>query len=538
MKKLVLILLVIFSFHGIGLSQTSHLSLIYNFEGADFDHSVIEMVGTNDSLYIVGNTPDGRGILYRIDETGDGYEVIWEFDEVNFAPSSLLAGDTILYGTTRFSSNGGGTIFRYSLKDFSFKIIRDFDPNEVQEVQIKYITDSVLWLSSQQSFVDEGSLFIINKDGTGFKKIYNDTNLEKGQNPVDFVFHESHIYIACNNGGGNPYADGTGSTVSSGSIIRIKTDGTSYENLIQGGDNVGTQPQSLIIRENKLIGLFAYSGSNYALGGQFFRSELDGSSYDSLGALDNRALTKMLSTDSLIYGISSTNVFGINPFNGEIRVFDDLQSNPDFGYDVVGNPVFLNGKIFLAAQQGGPNAGGTILKWTNQDPEVNETKKDESNARTIFKSKYIDLNELFTDPEGDSLTYTFEYDKEGVTLIESKGILTVTPMKDGQVGVRITAHDGWGGKKSTTVILHFQETVTGILDNEYGTNVYPNPAYSKIKIDALNIESIEVLDINGRVLRSYINPGNEVDVSLLRRGVYFVRYYVEGKPSLQKIMKY
>lgn len=76
-----------------------------------------------------------------------------------------------------------------------------------------------------------------------------------------------------------------------------------------GQDGVGTQPHSLIIRENKLFGLFAFSGSDSSKGGHFFQSNLDGSSYISLGALDNRAYSKMLSTDNLIYGVSSYEVF-------------------------------------------------------------------------------------------------------------------------------------------------------------------------------------------------------------------------------------
>lgn len=56
------------------------------------------MVGTNDSLYIITNTPDGQGMLFRIDENGESYEVIWEFDTINFAPNSILANDTVIYG--------------------------------------------------------------------------------------------------------------------------------------------------------------------------------------------------------------------------------------------------------------------------------------------------------------------------------------------------------------------------------------------------------------------------------------------------------
>lgn len=536
MKRSMLTLTIFLCFNQIILGQNSHLSLIYDFDGEDFDYSVKGMVGTNDSLYVISNTPNGRGVLFRIDENGDGYEVIWEFDDINYAPNSIISNDTIIYGTTRFSSNHGGTLFKYSLRDYSFEIVKDFDPNEVQEVQIKYVTDSVLWLSSQWSSIDEGSIFIINPDGTGFEKIYNDTNSEKGQNPVDFVFHEAKIYIACYNGGGIPWSDGTGSTVSSGSFIRINADGTGYEKIIPGGDKVGTQPQSLIIQENKLIGLFAYSGSNSALGGQFFRSNLDGTSYDSLGALDNRALTKMLSTDSLIYGISAFNIFGINPADGEIRIFDDLLSDPDFGYDVVSNPAYLKGNVFIAAQQGGPNSGGTILKWLNEYPEVNESN---TNGRLGNTKTDINLNELFTDPEGDLLTFSLEYDEESVSIIESNGMLTLIPLLSGQVDVKITATDGWAGYNSTTITVTPDKTVTKVYEQESTLfSLYPNPARSILIFNTSNVELIEILGLDGKMCASFLKPRDEIDISSLRNGIYFVRSYINGNSYLQKIIKY
>ncbi|MFO7940066.1 MAG: hypothetical protein R6U66_09990, partial [Bacteroidales bacterium] len=64
MKKSLLILLTLLCTHFVGLSQDNHLSLIYDFEGADFDYAVKSMVGQNDSIYIIGNTPNGQGVFF------------------------------------------------------------------------------------------------------------------------------------------------------------------------------------------------------------------------------------------------------------------------------------------------------------------------------------------------------------------------------------------------------------------------------------------------------------------------------------------
>lgn len=515
------------------LSQVSHLKLIYDFEGKDFDYPVKGMVGTNDSLYIICDTPDGHGKFFRIDEQGNGYKVIWEFDNVNFAPNSLLTDDTVIYGTTNFSSAGCGSLFEYSLKDYSFKFIRAFDSDEACGIQLRYITDSVLLFNSYISHLDEGSIFSIKKDGTGFKKIYNDTDIKKGQNPVDFCFYNDNIYIACYNGGGNLYPDGTGAFGSAGCFIRVRSDGSRYEMLVNGGNDKGTQPQSIVIRENKLFGLFAYSGSNVRVGGQFFRSNLDGTSYDSLGALTGRSLTRMLSTDSLIYGIGLSQIFGINPFDGEIRIFDDILSDPDFGFDMVTNPALLNGSVFLAAQQGGPNHGGTILKWANRAPEINE-----NSSRNYQIPTTLVLSDLFTDPEGDSLTYDIDFDSNAVSISESRGKLIFRPRQSGETEVKITAKDGWAGYKSYSMKISPVTDVFDLEDNPDNLLIYPNPTNSLLNMVSENVESVEILNLNGNLIQSFRNPGTEINLSSLENGVYIMRYQINGCFKSQKIIKY
>lgn len=522
MKKLILTVSGIFLFVLIGLSQKSHLQLIYDFKGNDFEYGVIAMAGANDSLYIISNTPDGRGRFFSLDENGNGFNLIWEFDNVRKAPNSLIAYGNEIYGTTRFSPNGGGTLFRYSLVNHSFKFIKDFHDKNAQEVQIKHINGNLLWLTSQVSFEDNGSICTINPDGSDFKKIYNDTDMEKGQNPVDFIIYRNKIYIACYNGGGILHAVGDGTYESSGCFIRINTDGTGYEKLIIGGDeHGGSQPQSLIIDQNKITGLFAHTRiKKKQYGGQFFQCNLDGSSFQSLGVLGGRCLTRMSSTDSLIYGISSYQIFGVNPIDGEVRIFKNLLNNPDFGYDMTANPAILNGNVYISTLQGGPNRGGTILKWTNEAPQL-----DSMYTKSGSISSEIILSDLFTDPEGDSLSYDFEYNTDDINLSETNGILTILPLKSGDTEVKITANDGWLGHNS---IIYTLGTLTSVLDKEKtltNLRVYPNPVTREIHIENNNYKnlSVSVIDMQGRVVvKQHLNNKNAVIPIDAVPGVYNV----------------
>src|SRR5688572_26169753 len=120
MKKTALLTALFLCFLNSIQAQRSHLSLIHDFDGNDFDYSVIGMVGTNDSLYVISFTPNRHGMFFRIDENGEGYKVIWEFDDARFEPTSIVGNEHEIYITTRLGSNGG-SLFKYSLDDYSFK---------------------------------------------------------------------------------------------------------------------------------------------------------------------------------------------------------------------------------------------------------------------------------------------------------------------------------------------------------------------------------------------------------------------------------
>jgi hypothetical protein len=525
------------------LAQTSHLSLVYDVEGADFDYPIRGMVGANDSLYVLCNTPDWRGKFYRIDGNGDGYKEIATFDGDDYGVSSIAGNDTVIYITTYNTP----ALYKYSLKDYSFKLVKKFDWSEVSAIQIKYITDSVLWFSSDDTMEDYGSIFSTNYEGTNLKKLHSFTNPDLPRNPADFFFFGNKVYISCWGGGSavpNPWDPGT--STYAGGIIRMNLDGTGYEDIISGGIENGTNPTSLVVRGDKLYGVFAYSSTQH-LGGQFFRSNLDGTEYDSLGGLPERSLGRLLPTNNLIYGVGTFSVFGINPANGQIRISNDLLSNPDFGTDVVTSPAYLNKQVYITAQQGGPNGGGTILKWINKAPQIDDSYIQSINGRVRSTKSEISLNELFTDPELDHLSFSWEYNQDFIAISESDGIITLTPLTADAVEVRITAIDGWAGRKSviaelspdgtTNFIAIDDEIITGIDNEQPAFYVYPNPTSSILKLSASSVKSIVVLGTDGKIYATFHNPKDEIDISSLHNGVYYVKSHINGNVNVQRIIK-
>jgi hypothetical protein len=545
MKKL-LFLVFPFCLFGSVCAQKNHLALIHDFEGNNFDYAVKGMVGVNDSLYVIASTPDLRGMFFRIDENGDGYEVIWKFEEDYWEPNSIVSDDKAIYITTRIGSDGA--LFKYSLEDYSFKRVRDFWNSGVQEPNIKYVTDTALWYTSLWSREDEGSVFSTGLDGTDLKKLYSAKDPQEASMPSNFFFHNDKVYISFW-GGGN-YLDSY-----CGSLARMNTDGSGYETIVKGDGDIGTQPQSIIIRDDKLIGLFAYSA--YAFEGRVFRCNLDGSEFESLGSVEHRSLTRLLETQSLFYGITTYAIYGINPYNGNIKIYDQFSDNPDFGWDVVSDPVNLNGNVFIATQQGGPNGGGTILKWLNARPEVQVREK--TDGRMASEGE-VALEQLFVDPNEDELVSRYHYDPALISINMYKGILKLNPLTSDPFEIRITATDGWAGHAGAIVkfnpfeVVEFSpdeaqmeggatiadnEVVTGIIVTtpESKSFVFPNPAASVLKLSVANAESIQFSKPDGSIYRLFRSPGQELDISSFANGFYIVRVNVGGKSYWQKLLK-
>lgn len=101
---------------------------------------------------------------------------------------------------------------------------------------------------------------------------------------------------------------------------------------------------------------------------------------------------------------------------------------------------------------------------------------------------------------------------------------------------------------NSTIMPLFGQFIVDALTNVTGINdltdfeklqikFYPNPAKSYIRIEGINnIESIEILDIYGKLVQKHMQPENEIDVSMLPKGTYIVRTNINAKFKSQLII--
>jgi len=89
--------------------------------------------------------------------------------------------------------------------------------------------------------------------------------------------------------------------------------------------------------------------------------------------------------------------------------------------------------------------------------------------------------------------------------------------------------------------LIFQDTplsVEDVLKPKF--TIYPNPVSDKLLVsmtDGATLRNVSVVSITGQTMFSLTNPENEINVSGLTRGLYFLEITSEGWKTIQKFSK-
>ena len=108
-------------------------------------------------------------------------------------------------------------------------------------------------------------------------------------------------------------------------------------------------------------------------------------------------------------------------------------------------------------------------------------------------------------------------------------------------GSGVTSLDGYdpnGGVETPAFCL----TSVKEIDNNVFFEMYPNPASSSVIVNLVNgldNVSIELVDIQGRLISSYNNPTGvsmKIDLSLVSNGVYFIKVSSDGAIQMEKLI--
>jgi uncharacterized repeat protein (TIGR03803 family) len=339
----------------------SNYSVLYSFLGPEAGDGAITRAGlvegNEGALYgttVAGgitdqNFPSGGGTVFKINTNGSGYALLYTFLGSDAGDGrgpfgGLVRGrDGVLYGTTRYGgtyqppgiSGNRGTVFKLDVDGSGYRVLYSFGSvasDGMYAVGLVEGSDGVLYGTTQwggtetnQSVSTFGTVFKLNRDGSGYRVLYNfGSSVGDGLQPVAGVVEGSDGILY-----GTTIHDGVSGK---GTVFKLNTDGSGCAVLHRFGGAPGDGRVSVggLVEgsDGALYGTSLYGGESDK--GTVFRLNKDGSAY------------------GVLYSFGTNSVDGQQPVAGLLRGSD--------------------GAFYGTTRYGGENNKGTVFRLTVPPP--------------------------------------------------------------------------------------------------------------------------------------------------------------------------
>jgi uncharacterized repeat protein (TIGR03803 family) len=244
------------------------------------------LILTNNTLYgtASGGGNGGNGTVFALNADGTGFRVLHSFTRFRFtdpvAPNGdgaspngglMLSGET-LYGTASQGGEGGaGTVFKVNTDGSGFATLYTFtgglfsytNSDGAFPTGMILLSNTLYGTASRGGAYDNGTMFAINADGTGFTALYFFSGGSDGANP------NGGLQMLGNNLYGTA---GGGGRFDKGTVFAINTNGTGFATLhsFSGGSDGAYPNAGLMLSGNAFYGTTgsqynSYNGTVFAL---------------------------------------------------------------------------------------------------------------------------------------------------------------------------------------------------------------------------------------------------------------------------------
>jgi gliding motility-associated-like protein len=351
----------------------TNYSKIYDFTGGlngTHPYTTLALAGSN--LY--GLTNDGGqtdlGIMFKIKPDGTGFtKLITFFGASNGSNSdaTLSSVGPFLYGTTSSGgTSGNGTMFRYEISEAFTKLLDFTGPFTGLSPGGSFYSDGTFLYGTTEAggASNMGTIFKMKPDGTGYVKLLDFAGSSNGSSPKGSLISDGTALYGTTSSGGS---------ANQGTIFKILPDGTGYTKLHDFTTTAtGVSPQSdLYYDGTALYGMTTFGGA--AFHGTFFKIMPDGSGYVKLsdfGApFDGKdPVSSLYSDGTFFYG--TTRRGGSADMGTIFRIMPDgsgLTKLLDFGVGTNGRypeGSFSSDGTYLygSTAEGGTNNYGSLFK--------------------------------------------------------------------------------------------------------------------------------------------------------------------------------
>lgn len=434
------------------------------------------------------------GVIFRTDSIGNNYTNVYFFsDSLNgLNPHSTLirASDGLLYGLTQ---NGGlhnkGCIFSFDPISLVYQKVHDFDGINGQHPfgALAENQGKLFGVTHSGGNINRGVIFSFDPQQMIFTKL-EDFTMTNGAHPFgNLLLVKNEFYGLASIGG----TDGTGCIFQwdfsgGGSLNRIHS-------FIVGPSREGYNPRGNLIQGNNglLYGFSRYGWPGFKNGGGvLFQYDLSGTIFNSFTML---------------------------------HTFSDTGFAKIYGWELMGSPFQANnGHLYGMTVKGGIDSSGTIFEYNIASDTLRKIYDFNSSSDGFqphgsliegFNGKLYGL----TSSEGGRAKL-FEFDINTNSMVV-KSDLTGTPF----FGSLLETKD-WG--------IELREN-----PSKEEIQIYPNPAFNILKIKSLPLNSqLEIFNSGGQLILSKFDS-NDIDISKLTKGVYFLKIKSNRQSRLFKFQK-
>jgi hypothetical protein len=204
---------------------------------------------------------------------------------------------------------------------------------------------------------------------------------------------------------------------------------------------------------------------------------------------------------------------------------------------ILGNTVTLTGTagtVTITASQAGN------INYNSASQSVSFEVIDPRQAQTIsfgaIEDQILEVDQLLLQATASSgLPVTFELVSGPATISGQE----VSFIGLGTVVIRAKQSGNDDFHAATSVEQSFDViTITGLEGQVTGLHIYPNPTADYFQIDIPKNEKahISLLSMDGKEMMK-VNPGERIDISTLRKGIYLIRIVISDRVTTRQIIK-
>jgi uncharacterized repeat protein (TIGR03803 family) len=329
---------------------------IYNFPGK-YAQFYGGLVLSGNTLYgTMAYGTNGFGTVFAINTDGTGFTNLHYFGNIDgaYPESTLTLSGSTLYGTTYGGGSGGyGTVFAINTDGTDFTNLYNlyFDSNVYHRQPGLALSGNTLYGTTMYYGINnDGGIFAVNTDGTGFTNLYSFTAFIQGSSlglglyswtNSDGDYPLSVLVVSSNTLYGT--AEGGGSE-GFGTVFAINTDGSGFTNLynftatagILGSTNSdGATPSAGLILSGNILYGTTYGGGSGGYG-TVFAINTDGTGFTNL------------------YSFSAGTWF----MNSQTSDANTINSD---GAQLIASLILSDNTLYGTTYSGGTNGDGTVF---------------------------------------------------------------------------------------------------------------------------------------------------------------------------------